>query len=141
MFRPPDTERLLRSGNMWYGWSLQRLPLRGWCVKLWGWCQRYNGDPRKLQMPRKATGNEWSRRKREATWTSNGEVVGAGLPRPIGAHIMIPRAPDVGHGIQTRFRVCSTGFGFVSLESSKESAMFSRDMFRCHIDKGCICDS
>jgi hypothetical protein len=44
------------------------------------------GDARNVELLlRKATGN---RRASQAVWAANSNAIGAGLPKPVGAHVM-----------------------------------------------------
>lgn len=45
-------------------------------------CQEYG------YLPRKARDTQWSQSERETMRVTNGKIIMAGLPKPVGAHIM-----------------------------------------------------
>jgi hypothetical protein len=49
-------------------------------------------------LPKNAAGNEYSQFRSQAKLAINSKAIGVGLPKALGAHILLPCAPDVGHG-------------------------------------------
>jgi hypothetical protein len=67
---------------------------------------QYVRDARSVEHPlKKATGNEWSKPKKDCV----GKVTGAGLHKPVKAYIMIPHILNNKYGA-IGFSVCPAGF-------------------------------
>jgi hypothetical protein len=71
--------------------------------------QDVEDDRNVKHLPSKVAGTEWSQVRREATWTSSSKVIGLGLPKHLGAHIMTPHALDANLEA-TGFSVCPAGY-------------------------------
>jgi hypothetical protein len=103
-------------GEVWQGQDLDRQIPRGQCMKQWWWSLSCNRDPRKLEMPGvwnvcqgKRQDSEQNQPQREAMRAIGSRATEAGLPKPLGAHIMTPCDLDAEYGAM-EFSVCPAGF-------------------------------
>jgi hypothetical protein len=100
-FHPDFKGKSGRPGNMFQGQSSGRHFLREQCMNLREGSLSCNGRPQDVgdaknseHLPRKATSSEWNQPKKEVVKAAHGKAIGAGLPEPIGAHILVPCAPN-----------------------------------------------